>query len=173
MPSFERQPVTTKKTTHACGLADLRFASWMELAHLAANLRWQDLGTRVVVRLLDLQGNRAWWGVTMNNRWLRASNGAVTIFDSLLAADRFLRLLKVDRFMIGEHCEHALFIAGQAQEVYTLGQGCRACDRTQCGAAIHQDIFQCLHLTQQRLAMKPDTHSTFGQLQHTPAPVLT
>lgn len=145
----------------------------MDLAHLAANQLWQGLGNRVVVRLLDLQGSRAWWGVTLNNRWLRASSGAITIFDSLPAADRFLRLLKVDRFMIGEHCEHGLFIAGQAQEVYTLGHGCHACDRTQCGAAIDQDIFQCLQLTQHRLAINRDTHSALGQRQDTPAPVLT
>lgn len=143
----------------------------MELAHMAANLRWQDLGTRVVVRLLDLQGSRAWWGITLDDRWLRSSNGAITIFDSLPAADRFLRLLKVERFMIGEHCEHALFISGQDQEVYTLGERCGTCDRKQCGAAINQDVFQCLELTQHRLAMNRDNHSSFGQLQDTSAPM--
>ena len=52
--------------------------------------------------------------MTLDDRWLRGNNGAVTIFDSLPAADRFLRLLKVKRFNLGRHCEHGPFAAGQA-----------------------------------------------------------
>jgi len=164
-----------QRTRHPLGLADLRFISWMELANLAAKLHWQELGTRVVVRLLDLQGNRAWWGITLDERWLRASNGAVTVFDSLPAADRFLRLLKIERFTVGEHCQHALFVAGDAQEVYTLGDRCSTCDHARCSGGIQQDIFQCLQLTERRLLLNRATRQDRQQvsLQSAPAPLLT
>lgn len=138
------------------GLADLRFVSWLELAHSGVLLSRQELGARVVVRLMDLQASQAWWGITLDDRWLRGSDGAVTIFDSLSAANRFLRLLKVSRFDIGEHCEHSPMVAGQSQEVYTLGDHCSSCQRGTCDAAPGQEIFHCLQLSQRRVAMGGD-----------------
>lgn len=137
-------------------LADLRFVSWLELALSGVSLRWQEQVARVVVRLMDLQGSQAWWGVTLDDRWLRGNTGAVTIFDSLHAADRFLRLLKVRRFNIGEHCEHGPFIAGHGQEVYTLGDRCSHCQRGDCEATSDQAIFHCPQLSLRRLAMNSD-----------------
>lgn len=138
------------------GLAHLSFVSWLELALSGVSQRCHELGARVVVHLIDLRGSQAWWGVTLDDRWLRGNNGAVTIFDSLPAADRFLRLLKVKRFNIGKHCEHGPFAAGQAEEVYTLGDHCRRCKRGSCGATRGQEIFHCPQLSQRRLAMSGD-----------------
>lgn len=151
-------------------LSDLCFISWLEMAHSGVLLPLDELGARVVVRLMDLQGSQAWWGVTMDGRWLRGSHGAVTIFDSLSAASHFLRLLKVNRFTIGEHCEYGPFVAGQAQEVYTLGDQCKNCQRGTCDATPGEEIFHCLQLSQRRLAMSDQ--SAASQMQHHAAPVL-
>lgn len=138
---------------HHTGLRHLRFISWLEMAQAGVSLPCLELGKRVIVRLMDLQGSQAWWGVTLDDRWLRGSHGTVTIFDSLPAASRFLQLLKVNRFNIGEHCEHGPLVAGQAHEVYTLGDHCKNCHRATCGAAPGEEIFPCLQLSQRRLSM--------------------
>lgn len=158
--------LNTLSTQSHFDLPDVRFASWLELALSAASSRWPELSTRVVVRLLDLQGSQAWWGVTLDERWLRGGNGAITIFDSLPAADRFLRLLKVKCFNIGKHCDADPCVEGQAQEVYTLGDRCNHCQRGACEAALGQHIFHCPQLSQRRLSASstfmahPPQHAT-------------
>ncbi len=132
---------------------DPRFVSWLELAWLAMSPRCQVLDTRVVVRLMDLQGSQAWWGVTLDGRWLRGNNGALTIFDAVPAAERFLRLLKVQRFTIGEHCERDGFVATKAQEVYTLGGSSSRAQRGADGSTAGKKGLPCLQLSQRRLVM--------------------
>lgn len=151
-------------------LPDLRFISWLEMAHAGLSLSWKELSARVVVRLMDLQGSRAWWGVTLDDRWLRGSGGAVTIFDSLPAAGRFLRLLKVNRFNISEHVEHGPLVAGEAQEVFTLGDRCKRCQRSACDAAPEQDIFRCPEISQRRPSMKGNFTACQPQRHASPVP---
>lgn len=53
-------------------VGNLRFASWLELACLARSPGDQPSSAYVVVRLMDQHGRRqAWWGMTLNDRWLR------------------------------------------------------------------------------------------------------
>lgn len=107
---------------------DVRFTSWLALAWSAVSPGGQSSGAGVVVRLMATPGRRqSWWGITLDDRWLRGGNGAVTIFDSLPAAEQFLLLLKVARFSIDDQCEYGHVVAGQAQEVYALGDGCNLC----------------------------------------------
>lgn len=139
-PNKQKAPMKIKPVQSIPGLVDFGFVSWLELAYAGASLSWRILVSRVVVRLMALQYSQAWWGVTLHDRWLRGGNGAVTIFVSLPAVDRFLRLLNANRFNVGEHCEHGLMVAGQAQEVYPLSDCCRRCQRDSCGAAHGQDF---------------------------------
>ncbi|MBB1075937.1 hypothetical protein HUU62_16150 [Rhodoferax sp. 4810] len=159
---------TLKDTT---SLTDVRFVSWLELAWSAMSSRCHELGTRVVVRLTDFQGSKAWWGITLDGRWLRGNNGALTIFDSVSAADRFLRLLKVDRFNIGESCEQDRFVVTQAQEVYTLGSRNSSAQRGRGGNASGPAVFQRLQISQQRLIMGSDVSPSQLSRQKASAPV--
>ena len=82
-----------------------------------------------------------------------------------------MRLLKINRFNIGEHCEHGPLVAGQAQEVYTLGEHCNRCQRGTCGAAPGQEIFHCPQLSQRRMDLNGDFTACQPQSHAAPLPV--
>jgi hypothetical protein len=129
----------------------MQFITWLELAVSAISSRLHKVGATVVVHLMDIEGSQAWWGVTLGDRWLRGSNGALTVFDSLPAANLFLRLLKVDRFKIGEHCQRDAGLVWPDHEVFTMGDKCKRCSAQDCPGRQGQDIFQCQQQTQKLL----------------------
>jgi len=132
----------------------MQFITWLELAVSAISSRLHKVGATVVVHLMDIEGSQAWWGVTMGDRWLRGSNGALTVFDSLPAANLFLRLLKVDRFKIGEHCQRDAGLVWQDHEVFTMGDKCKSCSAQVCPGRQGQDLFQCQQQTQKLSFLK-------------------
>lgn len=83
----------------------MQFITWLELAMSAVSPHGQTVDTGVVVHPLDMDKHEARWGITLDKRWLCGSDGDLTVFDSLVATARFLHLLKVDRFTVGERCD--------------------------------------------------------------------
>jgi hypothetical protein len=94
---------------------------WLELA---VSSRWRD--SLAAVHLLTLSEGSSCFGVTLDGRWLRSSDGALTCFDSMAAATRFLQLLNVNSVAVG--------------------------DRPGCSAA-GRNAFQCFHLDGHGLRM--------------------
>lgn len=80
--------------------------TWLELAMSAVSPRWQE-GAGVIVRPIDMGRSKPCFGITHGQRWLRGSDGALTVFDSLAAATLFLHLLKVERVTLGEPLDDA------------------------------------------------------------------
>lgn len=70
-----------------------RHATWLELAAARLSLLGQ-----VRIRLHTLSGGcHSCFGITLNDRWLCANDGRLTIFDCREAARRFLELLRIDK----------------------------------------------------------------------------
>lgn len=95
---------------------DRGVVKWLELA---VSQRWQEQEAVVAVHPIAVAERQPCFGVTLDQRWLCGSDGALTFFDSVEAATRFLHLLKIDRLAMG---------------------GRRDCDATESAA------FQCLQL---------------------------
>lgn len=72
---------------------DKRVVKWIDLA---LSSRRQDVVA--AVHPIALHENRPCVAVTLDQRWLCGSDGALTFFDSMSAATRFLSLLRVNRF---------------------------------------------------------------------------
>lgn len=101
--------------------------TWLELAMSVVSPQWRKAEAEVVVRPVDMDQGVARWGITQEGRWLCGGDGLLTVFDSLAAASRFLDLLKVDRFTLGDPCDGDAWVC-------------------------EQDDFQCFRLAQRRLA---------------------
>ena len=83
----------------------MSYITWLQLAARFASPSAQTGGPAILVRPIDLDKRRPAFGVTVDQKWLRGGDGAFTLFDSLAAATRFLRLLKVDRIAFGHDTE--------------------------------------------------------------------
>lgn len=109
-----------------------RFVTWLELAFSAVSSREQAKAD-VVVRSLDMGRAKPCFGVTLGRRWLRSSDGALTVFDSLAAVSLFLHLLKVEHFTMSESLDDA---GVQALETINccrlVGRRFEVCDNQDC-----------------------------------------
>lgn len=102
---------------------------WLELA---ISHRWQAQGATAAVHPVAVDPRQPCFGVTLDQRWLCGSDGALTFFDSVEAATRFLHLLKIDRLAMGgrRDCDG---MEGDAFQCLRLGaKGLTACNK--CGA---------------------------------------
>lgn len=99
-----------------------RHATWLELA--AARLSLLGQGR---IRLHTLTGGcRSCFGITLNDRWLCANDGRLTIFDCREAARRFLALLRIDKVEDGGA---AALPGGSDVQCMRLGtRGLRVCN---------------------------------------------
>jgi hypothetical protein len=82
--------------------SDKPVIKWLELAISA---RWQEEGVVAAVHPMNLGEPQPCFGVTLDQRWLCSSDGALTIFHSMAAATRFLNLLNVDQLTVGRPCD--------------------------------------------------------------------
>lgn len=80
----------------------MQFISWLELAVSASPALQQAAGVAIALCPVLVSGQQHCLGVTMNGRWLRGDDGRLTVFDTLGSANRFLQLLKLDHFSMGE-----------------------------------------------------------------------
>ena len=78
-----------------------RQSTWLELA--VAPL-WRLGQTRVRVHALE-GGHAGCLAITVDERWLCANDGRLTVFKHRDAVLRFLRLLRIDHLEEGEACE--------------------------------------------------------------------
>jgi hypothetical protein len=78
--------------------SDKPIIKWLELA---ISPRWQEEDAVAAVHPLHLSEPQPCFGVTLDHRWLCSSDGALTVFDSMAAATRFLHLLNMDRLTMG------------------------------------------------------------------------
>lgn len=93
---------------------------WLDLAISAVSPRTRDEGLVAAVHPINLNEQRACYGVTLNQRWLCGSDDTLTCFESMLGAMRFLKLLKVEHIVIGGRWDFAR--TGQAAiQFYRLG----------------------------------------------------
>ncbi|MDD2988577.1 MAG: hypothetical protein PHI64_06395 [Zoogloea sp.] len=104
-----------------------RNATWLELA--VAPL-WRLGQTRI--RIHTLKGGRdCCMGITVDDRWLCANDGRLTVFDSRDSAIRFLELLRIEHMEegcptdLGAHCG-----TGEVQCLRLGSRGLRECDGT-------------------------------------------
>jgi hypothetical protein len=105
---------------------------WPEIA--AGPARLQKAVRAAVFPVIVEQGERC-FGVSIDQRWLRGSQGELTFFDTIAAASRFLQLVKLP--------VHGLVFAppqtielhrGHAVQCFSLSrQGLAGCCRCQLG----------------------------------------
>jgi hypothetical protein len=81
-----------------------KVATWLELAVAP---EWRR--NRCKIRLHAVGGtNGSCFAISMDERWLCAGSGGVTVFNGLGAALHFLKLLRVEDFEPGESAEDVL-----------------------------------------------------------------
>lgn len=103
---------------------------WLELAGAT---RAQKEGAVAAVHTIDLDERQPCFGVTLDQRWLCGSDGALTFFDSMAAASRFMRLLNVDRLANGgdSNCD---VTRQDAFQCFQLGaEGISTCNKCRFG----------------------------------------
>lgn len=99
-----------------------RHATWLELAAARLSLLGQ-----VRIRLHTLTGGcHSCFGITLNDRWLCANDGRLTIFDCRDAARRFLELLHIDKVEDGGTADLPSASGVQCMRLGT--RGLRACN---------------------------------------------
>lgn len=97
---------------------------WLELA---VSSRWQ--GAIAAVHPIDLDQHQPCCGVTVDQRWLCGSDGALTLFDSISAATRFLNLLNVERIAKGGRRD-CVIAEQKTLQCFQLGaKGITACNK--------------------------------------------
>ena len=102
-----------------------RNATWLELA--VAPL-WRLGQTRVRVHPLQ-GGGEGCVGITVDERWLCANDGRLTVFGCRESASRFLDLLRIDHMEEGEPAELPADCGCGGVQCMRLGAaGLRACD---------------------------------------------
>jgi len=101
---------------------------WLELT---ASSKWR--GAIASVHPINLDEHQLCYGVTVEQHWLCDSDGALTIFESMSAATRFLHLLNMDRIGKGgsrdrNELGHAAFQCFQL-----TARGLKACNKCRVG----------------------------------------
>jgi hypothetical protein len=117
---------------------------WLELA---ISPRWQEVGAVATVQAMHRDGGHSCFGITLDQRWLCSSEGALTVFDSLAAAIRFLKLLNVDPRTDGGHCDAPSSDPGQFQCFRLDANGLSVCGKCRehvrrPALATAEDVFQ-------------------------------
>jgi hypothetical protein len=102
-----------------------RNATWLELAVAPA---WRLGQTRVQLHALS-GGQNGCFGITVDERWLCANDGRLTVFDCREAAARFLELLRIDHMEDGAPSELPVGDAHDGVQCMRLASGgLRPCD---------------------------------------------
>jgi hypothetical protein len=105
---------------------DRPIVNWLELA---VSTRWQKEGTVAALHPMGAEEGRPCFGVTLEERWLCGSSGALTFFDSIPAATRFLHLLSLDSLALADGCDRGLS-ARESLQCFRLGpSGLTACGK--------------------------------------------
>lgn len=84
-----------------------KIATWLEVA-AAAHSRDKRVSLRVhpLVQAADetprKRMDKAYYGITVDGRWLHSSNGRLTVLRGLTAVDRFTHLIKMPAYESGE-----------------------------------------------------------------------
>lgn len=84
-----------------------KIATWLEVA-AAAHSRDKRVSLRVhpLVQAADetprKRRDKAYYGITVDGRWLHSSNGRLTVLRGLTAVDRFTHLIKMPAYESGE-----------------------------------------------------------------------
>lgn len=117
---------------------------WLELA---ISPRWQEVGTVATVHSMHRDGDYSCFGITLDERWLCSSEGALTVFDSTAAAARFLSLLNVDRRTEGERRDAPSSDPRQFQCFRLDAKGLTVCGKCRVhvrppALATTEDVFQ-------------------------------
>jgi len=104
-----------------------RVATWLELA-AAPLLRREDCSVKL--HAVGHESSRC-FAISMDDRWVCAGNGDLTVFKGLGAALHFLEVLRVETFEPGERAPHAHML--QAGHCCLMADGrkglspCRTC----------------------------------------------
>lgn len=96
-----------------------RNATWLELAVAPA---WRLGQTRVQLHALS-GGQNGCFGITVDERWLCANDGRLTVFDCREAAARFLELLRIDHMEDGAPSELPVGDAHDGVQCMRLASG--------------------------------------------------
>jgi hypothetical protein len=103
---------------------------WLELA---ISPRWQEEGTVAAVHPMQVGERQPCFGITLDQRWLCSSDGALTIFDSMAAATRFLQLLNMDRLARGGRCDLEAPESNPFQCFHLDAKGLTVCRKCRAG----------------------------------------
>lgn len=114
--------------------SDVPTIKWLELA---ISPRWQEEdAVAATVHPIPAGGHQPCFGITLSQRWLCSSDGALTIFDSLAAASRFLQLLNIDRLATGGRRDFETLQSDPFQCFHLDAKGLTVC--RQCRAGDHE-----------------------------------
>ena len=110
---------------------DRTIVKWVDLAVLKGSHEGSGIAE---VCPMEFDDRQRCFGVTLDHHWLCGSDGALTFFDSLLAASRFLRLLDVDHQAM-DGCNDCAVSDNQAFQCFQLGAqgGLTACNKCHIG----------------------------------------
>jgi hypothetical protein len=120
--------------TEARGHGDKPIIKWLELA---ISPRWQEEGRVAAVHPMGVGERQPCFGITLDQRWLCSSDGALTIFDSMAAATRFLQLLKMDRLAMGGDCAFEAVESDPFQCFHLDANGLTVCRKCRAGDHAH------------------------------------
>lgn len=103
---------------------------WLELSVSGA---WKKGGATMTVHPVNVGRDRQCYALALGQRWVCGSDGALTFFDSVTAAGRFLELLNVDDYAQGDGCDGASLARDPCQCFQFGGKGLRTCDKCRIG----------------------------------------
>lgn len=103
---------------------------WLELT---VSGRWKKLGAKMTVHPVSVGEGQQCFAMALDQRWLCGSDGALTFFDSMTAATRFLQLLNVDNYVEGEGCGRDTSWRDAFQCFQLDAKGLRTCDKCRIG----------------------------------------
>lgn len=121
-----------------------RRSTWLELA--VAPL-WRLGQARVRVHALG-GGHAGCLAITVDERWLCANDGRLTVFKCREAVMRFLKLLRIDHMEEGEACESSMPCGRQDVQCMRLGpRGLRTCAEDRPRGGLSQTIWPSVSLS--------------------------
>jgi hypothetical protein len=103
---------------------------WLELA---ISSRWQEEGAVASVHPMRVGERQPCYGITLDQRWLCSSDGALTVFDSMAAATRFLGLLNMDHLAVERRGESELPESDPCQCFHLDDKGLTVCRKCRAG----------------------------------------
>lgn len=105
---------------------DKPLMKWLELSVSAC---WKKNDATLTVHPVSMGENQQCFALTLDQRWLCGSDGALTFFDSKAAATRFLELLNVNDYVEGDDGVGLEFGVDPFQCFQYGAKGLKSCDK--------------------------------------------